>query len=49
MGEREWRETLGPTVSVGKSVNGVGQCIKHELFFLKYTFFYSAALFGPIF
>ena len=31
---------MGPTVSVGKSVNWVGQCTKHELFFPKYTLFF---------
>ena len=30
---------MGPTVSVGKSVNWVGQCIKYELFFPKVHFF----------
>ena len=29
---------MGPTVSVGKSVNWVGQCIKYELFFPKVHF-----------
>ena len=29
---------MGPTVSVGKSVNWVGQCIKYELFFPKIHF-----------
>ena len=36
---------MGPTVSVGKSVNWVGQCTKHELFFPKYTFFLILQLF----
>ena len=29
---------MGPTVSVGKSVHWVGQCIKYELFFFKVHF-----------
>ena len=35
---------MGPTVSVGKSVNWVGQCTKHELLFPKYNLFFILQL-----
>ena len=40
---------MGPTVSVGKSVNLVGQCTKHELFFPKNTFFILQFCLAPFF
>ena len=40
---------MGPTVSVGKWSTGLVNAPNMNYFFPKYTFFNSAALFGPSF